>query len=385
MRFIHTSDWHLGRAFHQIGLLDAHRAYLDHLVDLVRCEGVDAVLVSGDVYDRAMPAPDTVALLSETLSRLVDAGAQVIISSGNHDSAVRLGFAAGLLERTGVHVRTSLAGLARPVVINGTAVYAIPYLEPRLVAHQLEAEPTHTAVLSSVLGRLPARGLHHGTASSVVMAHTFVTGCATSDSERDILSGGLAAVHPDVFAGFSYAALGHLHGRQQVSETAHYSGSPVAMSFSEAQHTKGSLLVEVTAHGAQVEFIEAPVHKRLARLRGTIEELLTSGEFADAEHAWCQITLTDPQRPLGAMERLRERFPGALELRFDPEGLLPARTTYSARVAQRSELDVCCDFLAHVRGGAQVSPDDRALLDEALGRSREQRAVREDEGQVGAA
>lgn len=385
MRFVHTSDWHLGRSFHQVGLLDAQRIYLEHLVDLVRAEGVQAVVVSGDVYDRAMPAPDSVALLSETLRRLVDAGAQVVISSGNHDSAVRLGFAAGLLERTGVHVRSTLADLDRPVVIEGTALFPIPYLEPRLVAPRLQVEPTHTAVLSAVLGRLRAGAPLHRAEKSVVMAHTFVTGCATSDSERDILSGGLAAVHPDVFAGFDYAALGHLHGRQQVGETAYYSGSPVAMSFSEAQHTKGSLLVELGSDGAEVELIEAPVHKRLARVRGTIEELLTGREYAEAEDAWCQITLTDPQRPLGAMERLRARFPGALELRFEPVGSLPARQTYSARVAQRSELDVCCDFLAHVRGGSEVSPADRALLDEALGRSREGRATREDEGQVGVA
>lgn len=385
MRFIHTSDWHLGRAFHQVGLLEAQRAYLDHLVEVVRSEGVDAVLVSGDVYDRAMPAPETVQLLSESLIRLVDAGAEVVISSGNHDSAVRLGFAAGLLERAGVHVRTSMADLGRPVVIEGTAIYPIPYLEPRLVARDLEAEPTHTGVLSTVLGRLPAGGLVPGTATSVVMAHTFVTGCATTDSERDILAGGLAAVHPDVFSGFSYVALGHLHGRQQVSDSAHYSGSPIAMSFSEARHTKGSLLVDLSADGARVELIEAPVHRPLAVLRGTIDDLLASSKFAAAESAWCQITLTDAQRPLGAMDRIRARFPFALELRFEPEGVVPVKATYTSRMAHCSDLDVCCDFLSHVRGGVPASDEERQLLDEALGRSREHRAAREDEGQVGAA
>ncbi|MFZ2503400.1 MAG: DNA repair exonuclease, partial [Nocardioides sp.] len=93
MRLLHTSDWHLGRSFHQVGLLGAQSAYVDHLVELVRSEGVDAVLVAGDVYDRAQPSPDTVALLSDALERLVDTGVQVVISSGNHDSATRLGFA----------------------------------------------------------------------------------------------------------------------------------------------------------------------------------------------------------------------------------------------------------------------------------------------------
>ena len=385
MRFLHTSDWHLGRAFHQVGLLDAHRGYVEHLIEVVRAERVDAVLIAGDVYDRAMPAPETVELLSETLVRLVDAGAQVIVSSGNHDSAVRLGFASGLLERAGVHLRTGLGDVARPVVVRDTAVYPIPYLEPRLVAPMLQCAPTHTDVLTTVLGMLPPRGLVHGASTSVVMAHTFVTGCATTDSERDILSGGLGAVHPDVFAGYSYAALGHLHGRQQVSETVRYSGSPVAMSFSEVAHTKASLLVELDPSGARVQTIEAPVHRRIVTLRGDLDELLTDHAHSHAEDAWCQITLTDAHRPLGAMDRLRARYPHTLELRFEPSGGLPSRSTYTARVAARTSLDVCCDFLSHVRGGAPTEPSETALLDEALGRSRESRAATRDEGQVGAA
>jgi len=103
VRFIHTSDWHLGRSFHRVGLLDAQARYLDHLVDVVRAEGVDAVLVSGDVYDRALPAPDTVDLLSGAVTRLIDAGAVVVLSSGNHDSAIRLGFASDLLARRPAH------------------------------------------------------------------------------------------------------------------------------------------------------------------------------------------------------------------------------------------------------------------------------------------
>ncbi|KAB7743010.1 exonuclease subunit SbcD [Nostocoides sp. F2B08] len=385
MRFLHTSDWHLGRAFHQVGLLDAQRGYVEHLIEVVRTEHVDAVLIAGDVYDRAMPSPDTVELFSETLVRLVDAGAQVIVSSGNHDSAVRLGFASGLLERAGVHVRTGLGDVARPVVVRDTAVYPIPYLEPRLVAPILHCSPTHTDVLTTVLAMLPPAGLVRGATTSVVMAHTFVTGCATTDSERDILSGGLGAVHPDVFAGYSYVALGHLHGRQQVAETTRYSGSPVAMSFSEVGHTKGSLLVDLDPSGARVQTVEAPVHRRIATLRGELDELLTSRAHAHAETAWCQITLTDAHRPLGAMDRLRSRFPHTLELRFEPSGGSSQHSTYTARVAARTSLDVCCDFLSHVRGGTPTTSDETGLFEEALGRSRETRAATRDEGQVGAA
>jgi exonuclease SbcD len=378
MRLLHTSDWHLGRSFHQVGLLGAQARYLDHLVEVVRSEAVDAVLVSGDVYDRALPSPDTVALLSQTLERLVDSGAQVVLSSGNHDSAVRLGFASGLLERAGVHVRTSLADVGRPVLLGDVAVHALPYLEPALVADPLGApERTHAAVLRAAMDRVRAVARPGRT---VVMAHAFVTGATTSESERDISVGGVSVVPADVFDGADYAALGHLHGRQQVAERVRYSGSPVAMSFSEHRHTKGALLVDLSAPQPRVEEVDAPVERPLAVLRGTLEELLADPRHEAAESAWCQVTLTDPVRPLGAMERVQRRFPHTLELRFQPEGAHVPLRPYASRVEARAEVDVCCDFLGHVRGGRAAGADERALILEAVGASRVERGLADDEG-----
>ena len=186
MRFLHTSDWHLGRSFHQVGLLDAQSRFVDHLVETVRAENVDAVLVSGDVYDRALPSPDTVDLLSHTVTRLIDAGATVILSSGNHDSAIRLGFASDLLSRAGLHIRTSPHSIGIPVMVGGVAVYPLPYLEPAVAARPLQAvEPFHAGVLRAAMDRVDADRAVRG-ARSIVMAHAFVTGGATSDSERDI-------------------------------------------------------------------------------------------------------------------------------------------------------------------------------------------------------
>ncbi|HET6968556.1 MAG TPA: exonuclease SbcCD subunit D [Ornithinibacter sp.] len=383
MRLIHTSDWHLGRSFHQVGLLGAQAAYLDHLVDVVRAERVDAVLVSGDVYDRALPSPDTVALLSETLVRLVDAGAQVVVSSGNHDSATRLGFASGLLERAGVHLRTSVADVGRPVVVGDVAVHPLPYLEPALAAEQLGAgERTHAGVLRAAMDRVRADAARRG-GRTVVMAHAFVTGGTASQSERDISVGGVCAVPPEVFAGADYAALGHLHGRQQVAEGVRYSGSPVAMSFSEAHHTKVSLLVDLSGVEPVVEDVAAPVDRPLAVLRGSLDDLLADPAHRGAEASWCQVTLTDPVRPLGAMEQVRRRFPHTLELRFDPQGATVPLRPYAARVASRSDVDVCCDFLAHVRGGRGATDDERDLLAEAVEAARVDRQRGDDEGVVG--
>ena len=136
MRFLHTSDWHLGRSLHRADLREAQAAFLDHLVETARSERVDAVLVAGDVYDRAIPPLDAVALYEDALARLRAAGARVVLISGNHDSARRLGVNSALIDASGVHLRTRPAALADPVLLadehGQVAVYGIPYLEPAL-------------------------------------------------------------------------------------------------------------------------------------------------------------------------------------------------------------------------------------------------------------
>src|SRR4029453_3109228 len=151
MRILHTSDWHLGRAFHGVGMLDAQRHFIDQLIEFVEENSVDFVLIAGDVYDRALPGVDVVRMLDDALVRITAAGAQVVLTSGNHDSAIRLGFAARLLERGGVHLRKRIEDLDRPVLLplEGVgpgdaqlAIYGIPYLEPRLVAARLGVTTT---------------------------------------------------------------------------------------------------------------------------------------------------------------------------------------------------------------------------------------------------
>ncbi|MDQ4502096.1 exonuclease SbcCD subunit D [Sinomonas sp. ASV322] len=390
MKILHTSDWHLGRSFHGLGLLGVQAEWLDGLVEFVAAERVDAVLVSGDVYDRALPAVDVVALLDRTLVRLTEAGARVILTSGNHDSAVRLGFGARLLERAGVHVRTRVGELDDPVVLEGldgtrVAVYGLPYLEPRLVAAELDVdEPGHTPVTRAALDRVradlagrradaaPAR-LH-----AVVMAHTFASGGVPAESERALAVGGLDVVAADEFAGFDYVALGHLHGRQRLTETVRYSGSPLAYSFGEARQAKGAWLLEFHDSGlASVGEVGWPTSHRLEVLRGTLEGLLSDPGLAAAEHACCQITLTDPERPQRAMERLRARFPLTLSLQFDPVGGAErAATTYHGRLAgARDDLEVCSGFLEHVRGRGPGDVE-RAALTQALDSVRLEEASR---------
>ncbi len=382
MRIVHTSDWHLGRSFHQVGLLGAQVQFVDFLVDLVRAEGVEAVLVSGDVYDRALPSPDTVSVLADALTRLVDAGAQVVLTSGNHDSAIRLGFASDLLARAGVHIGASLASVGTPVLVGGVAVYPLPYLEPAVVGPGLGvAERSHAAVVRAAMDRVRADVAGHDL-PSIVMAHAFVAGGTSTESEREIAVGGVSVVPSEVFNGVTYAALGHLHRPQWVRDDVAYSGSPLAMSFGEADQVKSVSLLDVTAGGVIVEAIPTPVPRRLAVLRGDLADLLADPSLQWARGAWCRAVLTDPIRPLAAYEQLSRRFPDLLHLEFAPRGG-PVHTTtrYAGRVpSARAELDVCCDFLAHVRAGATATDDERAALADALDASRTARAEADDEG-----
>jgi exonuclease SbcD len=385
MKLLHTSDWHLGRSFHGVGMLDAQRAFVDQLVDAVARHAVDVVLIAGDVYDRALPGVDVVHLLDDALVRLTSAGAQVVLTSGNHDSAIRLGFASRLLERGGVHLRTRLDSLDQPLLLPAggkavVAIYGIPWLEPRLVADQLGVQTASHFEVTRAATELIRHDIERRSASatvhSVVLAHTFASGGISSDSERDLSIGGVGAVPLDLFDGFSYTALGHLHGRQALSPQVRYSGSPLAYSFSEASHQKGAWLIDIDAGGvAGVQEVLWDAPRALAVLRGPLPELLESPEYTWAETAYCQVTLTDAQRPARAMDQLRTRFPDTLVLGFDPQGG-PAGTasTYSSRLAEApDDLAVCCGFLEHVRGRV---PDDaeKAALTAALENVRLQEA-----------
>ncbi|MFJ4777527.1 exonuclease SbcCD subunit D [Streptomyces sp. NPDC088762] len=375
MKFLHTSDWHLGRAFHRVNLLGAQAAFVDHLVETVREHEVDAVLVAGDIYDRAVPPLPAVELYDRALHRLAELGVPTVMISGNHDSARRLGVGARLIDRAGIHLRTDPAGCADPVVLadvhGEVALYGLPYLEPALVKEQFEAEKvSHEAVLGAAMDRIRADlATRPPGTRSVVLAHAFVTGGQASDSERDITVGGVEAVPASVFDGVDYAALGHLHGCQTINERVRYSGSPLAYSFSEVHHRKTMWLIELGAEGELVsaERIDTPVPRALARLRGPLEHLLEDPAYAVHEDAWVEATLTDPVRPEDPMARLAARFPHTLSLAFDPEGRTEGPgASYAQRLKGRSDQEIAEDFVAHVRGGGHADEAERAVLQGAF-------------------
>jgi exonuclease SbcD len=294
-----------------------------------------------------------------------------VLISGNHDSARRLGFGSGLLEKAGVHLRTRPGALARPVVLEDpygpVAVYGVPYLEPdavraELPAGQDEIPRGHAGVLGHAVACIRADADARGIARRVVMAHGWVSGGAASESERDISVGGVGQVPAELFAGFGYVALGHLHGQQTVAPQMRYSGSPLPYSFSEASHRKGSWLVDLDDAGtARVEQVPAPVYRRLSVLRGRLADLLGSAAHGRYEEDFVSVTLTDPSRPEGAMDSLRARFPHVLVLAFEPEGVVPDRRGYRARTAGRDDLSVAAEFVRHVSNASPTAAEEQLL------------------------
>lgn len=371
MRILHTSDWHLGRSFHGAGLVDAQAAWVDHLLEVVEREEVDVVLVAGDVYDRALPGLDAVALAEDAFGRLAASRARVVVTSGNHDSARRLGFASGLIDAAGVHVRTRAERSHVPVVIDDdhgpVAFYGIPYLQPEFLAEPWGlSQRTHQAAMTHAMERVRADLAQRGAARSVVLAHVFAAGATASDSERDISVGGIQRVAVPTFDGISYAALGHLHGPQALTERIRYSGSPLAYSFSEADHTKVSWLIDLDGAGeVRVEAIPAPVPRGLSRLRGTLEDLLTCPKHAPAEAHWVQVSLTDRVPVHEARDRLLRRFPHLAHLELE-RARPTAGVTHRPRGASRSPYDVGLEFLDRVRG-TPASVEEREVLADAVG------------------
>ncbi|MEH3054148.1 MAG: exonuclease SbcCD subunit D [Patulibacter minatonensis] len=379
MRLLHTADWHLGRGFHGASLMAAHAAVLDHLVEVAASERPDAVLLAGDVFDRAYPPLEAVELYDDVVARIAELSIPLVVTSGNHDSPIRLGMLGRVATAAGVHVRTRPREIGTPVQIRARGeellVYPIPYLDPPLHARELEAEPTHAGVLGAAIARIAADRAGRSTEAAVVaIAHGVVAGGRPVSEEggarveRSIDVGGVSAVPPRLFADLDYVALGHLHRPQGIGERIRYSGAPLAFGFDEAGEQKSLALVGVRAGGAPtVELLPTPQERGIARLEGTLEELLTAAEHADAEDSWVEATLTDRLRPRLAMEQLRRRYPHVLKIEHRPSGPRETQTSqYGERIRGRDPIEVAEQFLADVRAGVEADEPERDLLRAAL-------------------
>jgi exonuclease SbcD len=388
VRILHTSDWHLGRRFEQEPLEADQRRALEWLVDLVAAERVDLVVVAGDVYDRALPAEEAVTLLDDALDALVGAGATVLLVPGNHDSARRLGFGAGRQALGGVRVVADTRVKPEPWVFEaGTervAVVAVPFLDPLTAPAPTPAADgsprprTHQHVLEDALaaGRAGLAGL--AGVPSIAVAHAFVAGGMSSDSEKLLAVGGADVVDAAVFDGFDYVALGHLHRPQTVGAGGRiaYSGSLLPYSFSE-DHGKSVRLLEVSGGAVtDVTDVPIPVGRPVVTLEGRLDDLLVDPACEPFVDAWVAVRLTDDTVQVQPMERLRGRFPHAVNVRYAPSraGSPGTPSFEAARVEARAPDALVLDFLEEVRGRPPGEPE-RALVVDAVARAVAARTV----------
>lgn len=367
MRILHTSDWHLGRQFHNLSLLEDQRHVLDQIVAIVRDQRVDVVVVAGDIYDRSVPPAAAVELLDETVHRIChELQVPLILIAGNHDGPQRLAFASRQLAGAGLHVAGPLWEVPQPIIIAGdageVAFYPVPYAEPATVrqVHGVEVS-SHDEAMAYLLEKV--RQDNGPDRSCVVIAHCFLAGGEVSESERPLSLGGAEHVASQHFNDFSYSALGHLHGPQfRGEQQIRYSGSPLKYSFSEEHQRKAVTLVELDAKGkASIEQIPLlPLHD-MRTIEGSLAELLAAGVDDPCRDDYLMVRLSDTHAILDVMSKLREVYPNVLHL--ERPGLMARGEGLEVNRArlQKGELAMFEDFFDQVSGEA-LSEQQREIV-----------------------
>lgn len=319
MRFIHTSDWHLGRIFYGEHLTADQSYILHNFLDLVADVRPQAVLIAGDIYDRAVPPVEAVELLNEVLARLtLDMRIPVIMIAGNHDSPERVGFGNRLLAKQGLHVIGPLASTVSTVSIEDEfgPVHFVPitYAEPSVVkvTYGLEATMNHEQAMQFLVQQSAAT-IPAGR-RSVAIAHAYITGGEESESERPLTVGGSGTVSSTIFQPFHYTALGHLHKAQRAgAENIRYSGSLLKYSFSETGQHKGVCVIDMDRAGkTEVQFVPLKPRRDVRCIEGYMNDLLKAPASFSGQEDYIMANLLDEQPVLDPMGRLRQIYPNIL-------------------------------------------------------------------------
>jgi len=371
MRILHTSDWHIGRQFHNVSLLDDQRHVLNQITDLIAERQVDVVLIAGDIYDRSVPPANAVELLDEVINRICkELAVPVIMIAGNHDGPERLGFGSRQFAGSGLHIVGPLLDRQEPVILSDkagdVAFYGIPYADPFTVRDVFAVEAaTHDEAMAHLIAQVHE---HNGSERRcVVLSHCFLDGGEESESERPLSIGGADRVSPKHFMDFSYVALGHLHGRQfKGAQHIRYSGSILKYSFSEQNHHKSVTLVELDAEGqCEIEQVELKPLRDMRVLDGALDDLLEQGRNDPHSEDYLLVRLTDTHAILDIMGKLRAVYPNILHL--ERPGLM---STGEQRVMLREqlkkgELEMFGDFFQQI-SGEELSEQQSDIIKEAL-------------------
>lgn len=320
MKFAHLSDLHLGKYLNQYSLMEDQEYILKQIIQRVREQDVDVVLISGDIYDRAVPPGEAVALFDDFLSELAEDQRKVCIISGNHDSPERIAFASRLIAASGVYLSPVYQGEVQPVRLEDSYgpvnIYMLPFIKPVHARHFFPEEEIHsyTDAVRSAITHMNVDGRER----NVLLAHQFVTGASRSDSE-DISVGGLDNVDADVFDHFDYVALGHLHRAQNVENNRiRYCGTPLKYSFSECKDEKTVTIVELgNKEDILVDTVPLVPLRDMIELEGEFREVVSAPFYENVDtEAFIRLTLTDEREVLDAFSRLRSIYPNLMAMDY---------------------------------------------------------------------
>ena len=378
-RFLHLADLHLGRIFHGESLIEDQVHLLDQVMTRAGEDPPDAVLLAGDIYDRAFPPVDAVKLFDSFLTSLADAGITVVAIPGNHDSAGRMAYASGAWEKIGVHIRADYLRLEDPVTVmarDGVEfdIFALPFVETAVLRQFLTGIGSgvdegddipggdKTSLVRAAVNRI--RTVRTTNRSAVLMAHEFVTGSIESGSER-LYVGGSQSIPSELFEGFDYVALGHIHGTQRAGdEIIRYAGSPMAYAFDEAARPKGYLevILDSSQLYPEVNFHPLTPLRPLEVLEDSLENLLRNPEYDRCRQSYVSARVTDSLSHMNLIGRLRDRFPYLRELRQTALEAVVSDDSQSPSAIETPE-SVLSDFLD--RAGWEEG-DDRTMAESLL-------------------
>ncbi|MGR5212358.1 exonuclease SbcCD subunit D [Vibrio rotiferianus] len=369
MKFIHTSDWHLGRQFHNVSLLDDQQAVLDQLIQYIENNPVDAVVVAGDIYDRSVPPTIAIELLNKVVKRICgELNTPMILISGNHDGAERLGFGSEQMKNAGLHIISNFEDMLTPVVIETesagqVAFYGMPYNDPEQVRFAYQ-EPVSTHDQAHKLLAEKITEQFQPEQRNVLVSHCFVDGAIESESERPLSIGGSDRVSHEHFLNFDYVALGHLHQPQKKGEEyIRYSGSLMKYSFGEQNQKKGFTLVEIDQNGfVSAEHINLAAPHEMRIVEGELEQVIEQGKTDPKNEDYLLVRLMDKHAILNPMEKLRAVYPNVLHLE-KPGMLIGVEQEMAQAKLARSEIDMFRDFFSEAQDGQLSQEQEQAISD----------------------
>jgi len=314
MKIIHTSDWHLGISLHNASLIDEQRYFIDYLINVVKDQKVDAVIIAGDVFDHSVSSAEAITLYNYAVTRLCnELGVPVIIAAGNHDGAARLASCNELLKKAGLYIYGKLTAEINAVEIGNSSIYPIPYFNvDEVKALYPEEKISSYADAMEVVLKNIKQNFKEGN-SNILMCHCFVSGSVLSESDRTAMVGGSSVVPSGIFDGFDYVAMGHLHKAQDRGYNIRYSGSPIKYSFSEASHLKTITMLEIE-DGIKYEELEIVPLRETRIIRGTFDEVLEFANHDMKRDDFIKIEITDMYAGMEAVELFRTYYANLLNI-----------------------------------------------------------------------